>query len=276
VVATILGLAVGYLWGSGGRHTGGAPVAASHSPSPGSRVLNEPVARLCHQYSRDTEEGNVEESTPFPCDYGRTSHDALTVAVVDHPAVQLPFNGPPPTDAAVPCQHAAEHYLGIGPGVTFSRYSSTVFEPDAAQIAAGQRWLRCDLVRLISNGLMPFGQPQGSLHDGPDLTDAYCVSPDALAYGLPAEGTTQEPELGNWDGQTDCYGSHALIAVRRATAASPTDAAAACTRESRRFRSLTLTPLVPPPSAWEGEALCVARIVDYENWLAKGKLLTNP
>jgi len=275
VAAVAIGLVAGHLWSSGGTPAHRVPaLSASHSVSPVGAVLPPPVPGVCHNYSREAEGSDIEESAPVACD---SAHDAVTVAVVDHPAVVLPFVGlyDPSSQAMVLCQRTAEHYLGIGPGVTFSRYSSSVYEPDTAQLAAGQRWLRCDLVKFPTFlGLMPLRpRLQGSLRRGPDLKDAYCVSPYAVADGLPSANTMEAPELGDWSGQADCFGTHALVAVRRASVRSGAEAAAGCLRESQRFRGLNLIALVPPSNQWTGEVLCVAHIGDYENWLGQGKPL---
>jgi hypothetical protein len=240
-------------------------------------ALPPPTAGVCRNYSRDAEGADNEESTPVDCG---SAHDALTVAVLDHPDVSLPYVGSYllSSRAMVLCQRAAEHYLGIGPGVTFSRYSSAVFEPDAAQMAAGQRWIRCDLVKFPTYlGLMPIPQRvNGILRQGPGLADAYCVQPDALDQGLPPADKMEAPELGDWAGQADCIGTGAIVAVRRSPAKSPHDAPAACARESRRFLHLPLHALSPPASLWSGQVLCVARIADYETWVVAGRPLTSP
>jgi hypothetical protein len=275
-VALAVGLVAGHLWSSSAAPPATAgPAPRASSPTSTSRtgsVLPPPAVGLCHDYSREAEGGANEESKAVPCS---GDHDAVTVARVDHPDVNLPYDGSylQASLAMVTCQRAAERYLGIGPGVTFTRYSSAVYEPDPAQLAAGQRWLRCDLVKFPTFlGLMPLpGQLRGSMRTGPDLKDAFCVQPDALAQGLPRADRMEAPELGDWRGQADCFGTHALVVVRRAPAASPARAAAACTTASHRFRGLGLTALAPPADEWTDEVLCVARIADYETWLAHGK-----
>lgn len=278
--AFLAGLVAGHLWS---QSTEAPPTAASTteaapspSPSNASGVRPPPPVGVCLMYSRKAEARAVEESSPVRC---TGPHDAVTVARVDSPGFSVDFDGRPSlwNQAMVLCQQQAEHYLGIGPGVTFSRYSSSVYEPNQAQLEAGQAWLRCDLVKFPTwRGLMPIpGTPRGLLHAGPSLHDAYCVRADALQDGLPPATTWHAPELGDWHGQASCVGSHALVAVRRGHATSPATAADACRHESERFRALALTALVPPRRLWNGEVLCVARIVDYESWVAAGKPLAS-
>ena len=273
--ALALGLVAGYLWSSSvaamAKDAVARPAASASAPASGP-VLPPPKVGLCHEYSRAAEGAASEESAAVPCE---GDHDALTVARVDNPDVPIPYEGSyvPASKAMSTCQRAAEQYLGIGAGVTFSRYSSAVYRPDQAQLDAGQRWLRCDLVKFPTFlGLMPLpGGLRSSMRKGPDLKDAYCVRPDAVQQGLFPQDTMDAPELGDWAGQADCFGSQALVAVRRAPAASASQAAAACTAQSRRFRGLRLSALVPPAAVWTDQVLCVAHITDYEAWLAHGK-----
>ncbi len=275
--ALLVGLVAGHLWA---QSTAPPPVAAPPTvatPSPDPvpvAVRAPPPVGVCLDYSREDEGAPVEESSPVHCS---APHDALTVARVDHPGFSVDFEGryTLATEAMVLCQQQAEHYLGIGPGVTFSRYSSAVYEPDPEQLAEGQAWLRCDLLKFPTwKGLVPLhGRLRGRLHAGPDLREAYCVRADALQDGLPLATTMEAPELGDWPGQTDCVGSHALVAVRRGHPRSLSNATAACEHESERFRSLALRPLVPPRRLWNGEVLCVAHIADYELWVVDGKRL---
>lgn len=279
-VALSVGLVAGHLWTSGAQTSAAASTSPSTSTSTSTStsgpvaVLPPPQPGVCRDYSTEAEGAAVEESAPVPCD---ADHDALTVATVDDPDLNLPFEGSydQSSRAMVICQRAAEHYLGIGPGVTFSRYSSAVYEPDAAQLAAGQRWLRCDLIKFPTfHALMPLpSRLQNSLRQGPDLDDAYCVAPHAVEQGLPPADRMEAPELGDWGGQADCVGTRALVAVRRAAAGSRSGAAAACAAASHRFRGLRLAALVPPADVWSGEALCVTPMDAYETWLANGKPL---
>jgi len=259
-------------------------------------VVAPPRTGLCYAYTFHDFSQSTENDPPIPCEDPR--HNAFTVAVLPADGIDLPFDGDDrAAEAAVTaCQDPVDRLTGVGRGVQFSTILGSVYEPSGLQLAAGQRWLRCDAVEmsLISGHNAQPSQAefpsdlkalpatlQNLLVAGPDVRDALCVRPD-VAW---VRHLDDDPTMNGWSDLASCSDRGALVAVRAERAwpdgtrwPGPARANArsvrACHDASLRFVGLRLRPILAAKAEWGPTTLCVADVQAYRHWVEAGKPLS--
>jgi hypothetical protein len=240
-----------------------------------------PVTGHCFTYTFGEFSKSVEHSDPVPCTDPR--HTAYTVAVIQSTTIHLPYDNVDAAAAAAvaACQPPVAHLTGAGRGVQFSAILGSVFEPDHYQLAAGQRWLRCDVVEVTPYHLKPLPANLANLlTSGPDVRDALCVHPTAWVTGR-----DDDPTIEGWADIADCSDAGTVVAVRAEPAWPPgtrwpgaararAAAARACVRASQHFVGLALRPAPPSRTSWSPNTFGVADRSAYGRWVADGKRLT--
>jgi hypothetical protein len=265
IAAVLLGLT--HPWAT----TSSEPAAAN--PSTANGVRDQPTVGQCHHYGYQQMQAPTDSSAPVSCD--DPTHTAYTIAVIPLPTgVTLPFENNHNATNVVgdACQQATDHVTGIGNGVLFSRLLGAFFEPTAAQRAAGQAWVRCDVVVPATDNkhLVPLPKiTPGMLSNGPDEELAYCIDvagpavtwPNPVACGGAASirvvVTSKPVNVATWPGE----------------AAATTAANAACEKDATAFTDLPLQGVHTPKSYWRPYALCVVTPDRYDHWVKEGKPL---
>jgi hypothetical protein len=128
--------------------TPSASESASAAPAPPPPVAAAPRVGNCYATSGAASRHQVDGSSPIPC--GRR-HTAETFAVVKSDG--SPSRADIDTVWRV-CAQRFKRYVGDSP--TISTIGYTVIRPSAAQLAAGQAWVRCDAIELAN-----YNQPHG-------------------------------------------------------------------------------------------------------------------
>ena len=274
----VLGVATAVLvaalggWYLLGRSGSGSP--ATQPVSGPTATAGRPAVGDCHHYGFAAMQRPTEATRPIPCGSGRVT--AMTVAVLPPPqGTLLPFDGHPAAvrAAGTACQVSLSRFLGGGPGIVVSRLSLAFFEPTHAQIAAGQRWVRCD-VWLSGTGRgahvlqpLPHGSVRGALRGPGAWTYALCIRTGPGRATFTTVGCAAP-------------GAHVVvISVPVAApgtpypgpAAAATRATGACHLAARWYGGLALTGLAQPRLGWSGMAVCVTAPAAYRHWLAAGR-----
>jgi hypothetical protein len=236
----------------------------------------------CHRYDYTAMQRPTEPAPTVSCAGGTAT--AVTIAVLPLPAgAQLPFADHPTSVQAAgrSCQAQLDAYLGGGPALPISRLGVAFFEPTPSQVAAGQRWVRCDLDLA---GIAPTGKPlllplpngslKGALAGAGAWTYALCANPTG-------------PNATDWLATVDCRSAGSQVAVvpvpiaptgapypgvTKATA----QATRVCALVSRWYGGLRLRGVPEPAKAWAGGALCLSSPGDFQGWIAAGRPFTSP
>jgi hypothetical protein len=111
-------------------------------PAGADPAFQQPVAGSCYAYPAGQLRERSDPSAPVSC-AGPHTAQAIAVIAVD-PSVPV---GKAARRYLPQCYAAMRQALGGDPArIARTAYGITLFGPDAAQLAAGARWLRCDLV----------------------------------------------------------------------------------------------------------------------------------
>ena len=265
IAAVLLGLT--HPWAA----TTGVPTAANSSTASG--VPDAPTIGQCHRYNYQQMQASTDSSAPVSCD--DLTHTAYTIAVIPLPTgVTLPFDNNHNATNVVgdACQQATDHVTGIGKGVLFSRLIGAFFEPTAAQQAAGQQWVRCDVVVTTDDNKQLAPLPKiapGMLSNGPDQGLAYCIN----VAGPPATWPNAVPCNGAASTRVVITSKPLTFATWPGEAAATTAANAACQKASTAFVGLPLQGIHAPKSRWQPYALCIVTPGVYDHWVKEGKPL---
>jgi hypothetical protein len=270
-----------------GAH-GPGPVGATGTPSatPSGQPSGDPAKAAppphvgdCHGYDASGLAAPTDPSPAVPC----TAATAVTVAVLDDPpGISLPFdNDAASSDAAgSACFDAVAEFTGQGDAVAFSRLTTGWFQPTADQLAAGQRWVRCDVVmtspddQTAPSALPPRGPDalRGSLRGAPSLDVALCGWSGTGAGTLWAVGWRTLP-CDDPRSEVMVTGVSVPLGASPGPSASERQrqAAAACATQQKRYGAglrLTAHPAARPD--WPDLVLCTASKESYQKWRDAG------
>lgn len=132
-----------------------ASTAVVSSPAAQGAAASAPVVGECHDLTFAELAPMSDSSAPVDC---ATTHTALTIQVTTIPDSVWDQGKTKRISYAVRvCQKARYAYFGLSPKVLERTLfaSSIFFFPDRAQVAAGERFVRCDVVKHSSSKVYP-------------------------------------------------------------------------------------------------------------------------
>ncbi|HEY0889759.1 MAG TPA: septum formation family protein [Nocardioides sp.] len=149
-------------------------------PSGAQAAPAKPKMGTCHQLTVAQAEAAHETKPAIAC---TKRHNTWTFAVVQGPADLAAWNGDAYGRLGVLCQKPFERTLG---GTALKRaqtaYALLWFTPTAEQLAAGQRWIRCDLALFTTKSLPSLPKlTRPVLSDGIAESERLCLTARGFA-----------------------------------------------------------------------------------------------
>lgn len=153
--------------------------ASAQEPDP---HFEEPTVGECHDYGWATLISDSDTSAPVECS---ASHRAKVIAVMQLPESMTWDSDPVMIGHTIikACNPEFESVLGRTEGLRHrSAYSLAYYVPTQEQKDAGARWLRCDLVLIGRQQLMPIPRDATPILHAPPLpaSEARCLYGDNL------------------------------------------------------------------------------------------------